>query len=229
MNNLKYLDNINTLPTQWQDILSTQKDKIHQIDEQLNNISKTETIYPPRDQMWNALHKTPWDNTKVVILGQDPYHGESQANGLAFMVNHNCRFPPSLVNIIKELYLEYPDNILHDIRESLDLWSAQGVLLLNSSLAVIANRANSLANIGFQNITDHIISQISLQHDNCVFILWGNYAKAKAPLIDSSKHLILISVHPSPLSANRGFFGCNHFKLANQYLIKHNKIPVTWL
>ena len=185
----------------------------------LNRISderKVYKVFPPDKEVFRALELCPIYKTKVVILGQDPYHGEGQAHGLAFSVNKNITIPPSLRNIIKELHndvgsiLEYGD---------LSCWAERGVLLLNTVLTVRESKANSHANIiGWEAYTDDIIRQVNTSQEKVVFLLWGNHAKVKMSLIDSKKHLILTAPHPSPLSAHRGFFGCKHFSKANDFL-----------
>lgn len=201
---------------------------LSEIDDKLIELSTDNIIYPPRELILRALQLSAKD-CKVVILGQDPYHGESEANGLSFAVNSNIKTPPSLRNIFKELSLEYSADLSVLNHELLSNWFEQGVMLLNASLTVLKDQANSLAKIGWHEITDKIIHQISQSNSGCVFILWGNFARSKATLIDSNKHLILESVHPSPLSANRGFFGCNHFKLANEFLTTKGIVPINWL
>lgn len=213
----------------WQDLLNQNcHDALVNIDKQLLEVSKTNIIYPPSNLIFNALYKTPLKNTKVVILGQDPYHGDGEANGLAFSVNNDIKIPPSLRNIFKELALEtgYQVNLSG---EKLNEWATQGVLLLNSSLTVIKDKPNSLAHIGWQYVTDQIIYAISNNCNNIVFMLWGGFAQKKATLINQFKHLILSSTHPSPLSAHRGFIGCNHFNLANEYLSQNAIKPIMWV
>ena len=177
-------------------------------------------------QIFNAFNLTPFDDVKVVILGQDPYHNIGQAHGLAFSVPDGIQKPPSLQNIFKELKndlgIEIPST------GNLEKWAKEGVLLLNASLTVRANMAASHAKIGWQQFTDAAIKALSDKKNNLVFILWGNYAIAKERLIDERKHLILKSVHPSPLSASRGFFGCHHFSKTNEYLINKGIKPIDW-
>lgn len=183
-------------------------------------------VYPPAKLIFNAFNLTPFDKVKVVILGQDPYHNVGQAHGLAFSVPDNIQKPPSLLNIFKELKNDL--NIEIPTTGNLEKWAKEGVLLLNASLTVRANNAASHAKIGWQQFTDAAIQALSDKKENLVFILWGNYAIAKEKLIDSSKHLILKTVHPSPLSASRGFFGCNHFSKTNEYLINKGINPIDW-
>lgn len=183
-------------------------------------------VYPPGPLIFNAFNLTPFDKVKVVILGQDPYHGPGQAHGLSFSVPDGVPFPPSLQNIFKELH----DDLGIPVATSgnLEKWAREGVLLINASLTVRAGQAASHANHGWEQFTDAAIRALSEQREHLVFILWGNYAIAKQVLIDSSKHLILKSVHPSPLSAHRGFFGCHHFSQTNNYLIENNITPINW-
>jgi uracil-DNA glycosylase len=177
---------------------------------------KVYKIYPPEKDVFRALELCPVYKTKVVIIGQDPYHGEGQAHGLAFSVNTNITIPPSLRNIFKELK---EDVGTHMHKGDLTSWAKSGVLLLNTVLTVRESKANSHSQImGWEAYTDDIIRQISTSQSNVVFMLWGNHAKSKARLIDESKHLVLTAPHPSPLSAHRGFFGCKHFSKANEYI-----------
>ena len=197
-------------------------------------ISKTKNeyskfiCYPPGSKIFRAFDKCPYDQLKVVIIGQDPYHGERQANGLCFSVEQDVENPPSLKNILKELTQNYP----HSRRTNSDLtdWSAQGVLLLNSILTVRRKFPGSHKHIGWEQFTDNVIKIISKEKNNLVFMLWGNYAKNKERLITKKNHLILQSGHPSPLSANKGFwFGNNHFKKCNEYLQINNLDTIKWL
>lgn len=183
-------------------------------------------VYPPSNLIFNAFNLTPFDKVKVVILGQDPYHNVGQAHGLAFSVPDGIQPPPSLQNIFKELNSDIGMPIPKS--GNLENWAKEGVLLLNASLTVRANMAASHAKIGWQQFTDAAIRALSEKKEHLVFILWGNYAIAKESLIDSSKHLVLKTVHPSPLSASRGFFGCHHFSQTNQYLINNGIQPINW-
>ena len=178
-------------------------------------------VYPASKNIFRAFDLCPFDNVSVVILGQDPYHGGGQANGLCFSVNDGIKLPPSLKNILKEAGIE---------RESGDLegWAKQGVLMLNAVLTVIKNSPASHAGKGWEGFTDFVIKKISYEKENVVFVLWGNYARAKSTLIDKDKHLVLEAPHPSPFSAYSGFFGCDHFKKTNKYLISKNKTQIDW-
>ena len=192
----------------------------------VRNEYSTKQIFPPGRQIFAAFNATPFNEVKVVILGQDPYHDVGQANGLCFSVNDGIQFPPSLRNIFQEIH----NDIGSPIPQSGDLtrWAKQGVLLLNATLTVEAHKAASHQRQGWEQFTDEVISHLSNHRQNLVFILWGSYAISKRSLIAPDKHLILTSVHPSPLSAYRGFFGNKHFSKANNYLVEHGKTPITW-
>lgn len=226
---LNYLaSSFDTIAKSWQEFLALQlSEQLIKIDQELTTLNQIETIYPPHEQTLRALNIAS-NKCKVVILGQDPYHGDGEANGLAFAVNPTIKTPPSLRNIFKELAQEYAIEPTILRSELLEQWNQQDVMLLNATLSVIKDKANSLQYLGWDKITDAIIYEISIRSPHCVFILWGNYARSKKVLIDTNKHLILESVHPSPLSANRGFFGCNHFQLTNQFLTQHNLTPIQW-
>ena len=186
----------------------------------------TKQIFPPGRQIFAAFNSTPFHEVKVVILGQDPYHDVGQANGLCFSVNDGIQLPPSLRNIFKEI----ESDIGTPVPQSGDLsrWAKQGVLLLNATLTVEAHRAGSHQRHGWEQFTDSVIAHLAEHRDNLVFILWGSYAIGKGAFIDRNRHLVLTSVHPSPLSAHRGFFGNHHFSRTNQYLIEHGKTPIEW-
>ncbi len=186
----------------------------------------TEQIFPPGKEIFAAFDATPFDSVKVVIIGQDPYHDVNQANGLCFSVRDGVPFPPSLLNIFKEIQndLGIPIPQSGDLRR----WAKQGVLLLNSTLTVRAHNAGSHQNKGWEQFTDEVILQLAQRKENIVFILWGAYAIKKGAFINRMKHLVLTSPHPSPLSAHRGFFGNKHFSITNEYLIKHGKTPIEW-
>ncbi|MFN2458542.1 MAG: uracil-DNA glycosylase [Chitinophagaceae bacterium] len=184
------------------------------------------TIYPPGSLIFNALDKTPVSSVKVVILGQDPYHGPRQAHGLSFSVQQGIQPPPSLINIFKELKNDVGMPIPK--HGNLEKWAEQGVLLLNASLTVRAQEPMSHSKLGWHFLTDTIIAKISEVREHVVFMLWGKFAQEKKALINEKKHLILKAAHPSPLSANNGFFGCRHFSKANEYLVKHGIHPINW-
>lgn len=186
----------------------------------------TREVYPPAAKIFAAFDACPFDKVKVVILGQDPYHGPGQANGLCFSVNPGVRMPPSLVNIFKEVSADTGAPMPAD--GDLSRWARQGVLLLNATLTVEANRAGSHQGQGWEQFTDEVISRLSRDRDHLVFILWGSYAIRKSALIDQTRHLVLTSPHPSPLSAHRGFFGNHHFSRANAYLAAAGETPVAW-
>lgn len=183
-------------------------------------------IYPPGPLIFNAFKQTPFPNVKVVLLGQDPYHNKGQAHGLSFSVPESVPKPPSLLNIFKELKndlgIEIPAN------GNLEKWSRQGVLLLNASLTVRQNEPGSHAQIGWLQFTDSVIRKISQEKDGVVFLLWGKFAQEKQGLIDETRHFVLKAAHPSPYSANNGFFGCKHFSKTNELLMKQFKLPINW-
>lgn len=183
------------------------------------------TIYPPGPLIFNAFRLTPFDKVKVVILGQDPYHGTGQAHGLSFSVRDGVALPPSLQNIYKEVASD--TGAVPPRSGDLTRWAAQGVFLLNSVLTVRAGEPTSHSSIGWQTFTDAVIKTVSDKKESVVFMLWGNYAKNKKPLIDTSKHLVLEAAHPSPL-ARGAFFGCRHFSQANSYLISTGQSPINW-
>jgi uracil-DNA glycosylase len=184
------------------------------------------TIYPPGPYIFNAFNTTPFDEVKVVILGQDPYHNPGQAHGLSFSVPKGVQPPPSLVNIFKEIHTDLELSI--PPHGNLEHWAKQGVLLLNAALTVEAHNPMSHSKIGWHNFTNDVIRIISERKDNVVFMLWGGFAKTKLELIDRSKHLVLTAAHPSPLSAHNGFFGCRHFSKANQWLRDKGLTPIDW-
>lgn len=183
-------------------------------------------IYPPESEIFHALNTTPFDTVKVVILGQDPYHGAGQAHGLAFSVPRGIPIPPSLKNIYKELQSEF--DIAPRPHGDLTGWATQGVLLLNATLTVEAGQAGAHQNKGWEEFTDALIRAVNAHHTHLVFMLWGAYAQKKGAFIDRTKHLVLEAPHPSPLSAHRGFLGCGHFKTANAYLTAHGIAPIDW-
>lgn len=215
----------------WGEILKDEFEKEYFL--KLIQFVKTEyssyVCYPPGNLIFNAFWQTPIDRIKVVILGQDPYHGPGQAQGLCFTVPEGIQYPPSLVNIFKEIASEYPDrNITAPEGGWGPFWAQQGVFLLNTCLSVRQHQAFSHSNQGWEIFTDSVIKAISDNCDGVVFLLWGAPAGRKARLIDSGRHYILTSAHPSPLSAYRGFFGNNHFRKCNEYLAQQGKEPIVW-
>jgi uracil-DNA glycosylase len=185
----------------------------------------TEKCFPPKHQIFRALDLTPFDDIKVVIIGQDPYHNDDQANGLCFSVSEKVKTPPSLKNIFTELK---SDLGIDRTQNELDDWAAQGVLLLNATLTVTAHSPNSHKDLGWEQFTDFIIKEISEKKENIVFVLWGAFAQKKEELINSSQHLIIKSAHPSPFSVYRGFYGSKPFSQINSYLESKNKQPISW-
>lgn len=186
----------------------------------------TQTTFPPKSEIFQAFSLCPLNNVKVVIIGQDPYHGAGQAHGLAFSVRDGVKIPPSLQNIYKELKADtgtpYPDS------GNLEHWAKQGVLLLNTTLTVTEGAPGSHASWGWEHFTDAVIQAVSAEREHVVFLLWGKHAHTKEALVDQEKHLVLTAPHPSPLSAHRGFFGCQHFSQTNTYLRDHNITPINW-
>lgn len=212
----------------WKKVLAEEFDKQYFSDliQFVKSEYKTQRIYPPGKLIFNAFDSCTFENLKVVILGQDPYHGPGQAHGLCFSVNDGIPFPPSLRNIFKELNGDIGKEI--PTSGNLTEWAKQGVLLLNATLTVRAGQAGSHQKRGWEEFTNAVISTISDNKENIVFILWGNYAISKRKLIDESKHFLLTSVHPSPLSASRGFFGTKPFSKTNEYLQSKNLEPIIW-
>ena len=197
-----------------------------QLTEFVRNEYRAGTCYPPGKLIFNAFNQCPFDEAKVVIIGQDPYHGPGQAHGLCFSVNDGVRFPPSLQNIFKEIQNDL--GIPVPATGNLIRWAEQGVLLLNATLTVRAHQAGSHQRQGWESFTDAAIRALAEEREHLVFILWGSYAQKKGAFIDRSRHLVLSSAHPSPLSAYQGFFGNKHFSLANAYLEEHGKTPIKW-
>ena len=216
------------LENSWQDLLKDEFSKSYFLE--LTNFVKQEyqkgKVFPPGKYIFNALDSLPVDKVKVVILGQDPYHGDGQAHGLSFSVPDGIEPPPSLKNIFKELYTDL--GIKKNSSGNLSPWVDQGVLLLNSTLTVRAHQAGSHQNKGWEMFTDAIIKNLSTKRKNLVFILWGNYAQKKGAFINSNDHLVLKSAHPSPLSAYNGFFGSKPFSKTNSYLDKMGKLKINW-
>ena len=211
----------------WHQLLKEQLPEgyFKQINHFLDQVYASGTIYPPREKVFEALKKTNLEEVKVVILGQDPYHGPGQAQGLSFSVPDDIPAPPSLQNILKELAEDVGVKASHDLTS----WADQGVLLLNACLTVPAGQANGHAGVIWEEFTDAVIRLVSQEEEHVVFILWGAYARKKKSLIDASKHLIIESAHPSPLSAYRGFFGSRPFSRANAYLTEMGREPIDWL
>ncbi len=216
------------VPSSWEKALREELGKtyIESLSETLRIKYDESAIFPPKDLVFNALELCSFDEVRVVILGQDPYHGKGQAHGLSFSVRDGVKLPPSLKNIYKEiasdLGREIPEN------GNLERWAKQGVLLLNATLTVEAGKPGSHQGLGWEQFTDAIIKKVSAEKEHVVFLLWGNYARAKKALIDTSKHLVLEAPHPSPFSAHTGFFGSHHFSQTNKYLAEHNLPTVDW-
>jgi uracil-DNA glycosylase len=217
-----------TLEPSWQKAL---KDELKQpyfvaLTALLETARTNESVFPAPEAVFKALDLCPLAEVKVVILGQDPYHGEGQAHGLAFSVPEGIKIPPSLKNIYNEL--ESDLNITPRTTGNLENWAKQGVLLLNATLTVLPGQPGSHQGLGWEIFTDTIIKTVSAQKEHVIFLLWGKYAQAKVELIDQSKHLVLVAPHPSPFSAYTGFFGCKHFSKTNEYLKAHNHTPIDW-
>lgn len=216
------------LEQSWKELLKAEFDKPYfkSLTDFVRHEYRSTTVYPPPKFIFHALDSLPVDRVKVVILGQDPYHGSGQAHGLSFSVPDGVRPPPSLQNIYKEIEsdLGHPKHA----SGNLDRWVRQGVLLLNATLTVRANQAGSHQNQGWETFTDAVIRQLANQKEHLVFILWGNYAQKKGSFIDTDRHLVLRSSHPSPFSAHSGFFGSRPFSQTNHYLIEHGHTPIDW-
>ncbi len=212
----------------WKQILSDQfeSDYFLRLKEKLVEEKRKYIVYPPGAQIFSAFNYTPVDKVKVVIIGQDPYHGPGQANGLCFSVSPGIKKPPSLENIFKELHDDL--GIPIPVSGNLEKWARQGVLLLNASLTVRANSANSHQDFGWHIFTDAVIKQLSLHKKGLVFLLWGKFAQGKEVLIDKEKHFVLKAPHPSPLSSYQGFLGCKHFSQTNNVLISQGMQPIDW-
>ena len=204
----------------------SKKDYYIKLHDFVENEYKTKTIYPPHEKIFFALKNTPYEYVKVVIIGQDPYHGEGEAHGMCFSVNPNIKIPPSLQNIYKELHRDLGCKIPNN--GYLLKWARQGVLLLNSVLTVEKDKPASHQGKGWEIFTDKIISEINKKETPVVFLLWGNFAKKKAEIITNPKHLILTSSHPSPFAVRYGFDGCSHFSKTNNFLIKTGQAPIDW-
>lgn len=187
---------------------------------------KNTKVYPPPKKVFNAFELCPFENVEVVILGQDPYHGPGQANGLAFAVNEGVAVPPSLQNIFKEIESDLGHEVSHE--GDLSRWAKQGVLLLNATLTVRARSPGSHQGHGWEALTSAAVQTLSQEREHLVFMLWGRYAKEKGSVVDRTKHLVLEAAHPSPFSVHSGFFGCKHFSKANAYLVEYGKKPIEW-
>lgn len=216
------------IETSWKSLLTDEfaKPYFENLTEFVHEEYRTQKIYPPAKLIFNAFDQCPFDQLKVVILGQDPYHGPGQAHGLCFSVNDGIDFPPSLRNIFKELQNDVGKPI--PSTGNLTPWAQQGVLLLNATLTVRAHQAGSHQKKGWEEFTDAVIHKINEEKEHVVFILWGSYAIRKGEFIDQNKHLVLTSVHPSPLSASRGYFGNHHFSKTNEFLKEHGLEPINW-
>jgi len=214
--------------SQWFQLFQHYKllEPLEKVIEFVQNRRSITTVFPPENLVFNAFNSTDFNQVKVVIIGQDPYHGLGQAHGLCFSVPDGISLPPSLKNIYQELELEF--GVKMPESGNLQYWANQGVFLLNSLLTVEQGTPLSHAQIGWESFTKMCIQLLSKHRNNVVFLLWGSHAQKLSQFIDNQKHLVLKTVHPSPLSAYRGFMGCNHFKLANDYLIKHNLLPIDW-
>ncbi|EXU76033.1 uracil-DNA glycosylase [Erwinia mallotivora] len=214
----------------WHDVLAQEKEKSYFI-ETLASVAKEraagKTVYPPQKDVFNAFRLTELGKVKVVILGQDPYHGPNQAHGLSFSVLPGIAVPPSLLNIYKELETDIPGFKRPD-HGFLESWARQGVMLLNTVLTVEGGHAHSHARFGWETFTDNVIAAINQHREDVVFLLWGSHAQKKGAIIDRKRHCVLQAPHPSPLSAHRGFFGCAHFSKTNQWLVEHGEQPVDW-
>ena len=212
----------------WKNILKDEFEKpyFESLTQFIRREYSSQQIFPPAKLIFNAFDQCPFDQVKVVIIGQDPYHNPGQANGLCFSVNDGVRIPPSLTNIYKEIKEDLGKNIPES--GNLECWSKQGVLLLNATLTVRAHQAGSHQGKGWEKFTDTVIDKLSEELENIVFILWGSFAQRKGENIEANKHLVLKSPHPSPLSAHRGFFGNQHFTKTNNYLIQKGKEPIDW-
>lgn len=216
------------IESSWNDILAEEWEKpyFRELTDFVRQEYSTTTVYPPASKIFAAFDACPFDKVKVVILGQDPYHGPGQANGLCFSVADNVAIPRSLVNIFKEIHADTGAPL--PATGNLERWARQGVLLLNATLTVRAHAAGSHQNRGWEQLTDRVVQLLSDLREGLVFILWGSYAARKGEYVDRTKHLVLRSPHPSPLSASRGFFGNHHFTLANDYLVARGQTPIEW-
>ena len=219
-----------TTSLKWHDVLAEEKQQPYFVNT-LNTVAEERaagiTVYPPQKDVFNAFRFTELGDVKVVILGQDPYHGPGQAHGLAFSVLPGVAVPPSLGNIYKELQNNFPDFVRPD-HGYLESWARQGVMLLNTVLTVEAGKARSHARLGWETFTDKVIELINQHCEGVVFLLWGSHAQKKGSIIDRKRHYVLQAPHPSPLSAHRGFLGCGHFAKTNEYFIERGLAPIDW-
>lgn len=218
------------IESSWKEVLEDEfeKDHIEKLRSFLQiQLNASRTLFPPKSLIFNAFKHTPFHSVKVVILGQDPYHGINQAHGLSFSVQKGVVIPPSLQNIFKELQTEFKD-FQYPKHGNLTQWADQGVLLLNATLTVEAAKPGSHQNQGWEQFTDRVIKTLSDKRAGIVFLLWGKYAQAKSVLIDKEKHFVLTAAHPSPFSAYNGFFGCDHFRKTNEILEKNGQSPINW-
>lgn len=216
------------LDPNWQKLLAAEFEKPywHELETKVTQAYQNSVVFPPKENIFNAFNLCSLDKLKVVIIGQDPYHGQGQAHGLAFSVPDKVKIPPSLKNIYKEIESDIGTPI--SANGNLQPWAKQGVLLLNATLTVEESKAGAHQKFGWETFTDAVIENISKQKEHVVFLLWGAFAESKASLIDDTKHLVLKTTHPSPLSAYRGFLGCQHFSQTNQYLKKHSQPEIIW-
>ncbi|MCL4115527.1 uracil-DNA glycosylase [Vibrio lentus] len=217
-------------PKTWESIINDEREKAYfqsvlAFVEQQRNSGKT--VYPPQEQVFSAFDMTPFESVRVVILGQDPYHGANQAHGLAFSVLPGVKIPPSLRNMYKELAQDI-EGFEIPSHGYLDTWASQGVLMLNTVLTVEEAKAHSHAKCGWETFTDTIIAELNQRSEPIIFLLWGAHAQKKGQAIDADKHHVLVAPHPSPLSARRGFFGCQHFSMTNELLSSINQQPIDW-
>jgi uracil-DNA glycosylase len=217
-----------TLPDSWQAALASELSQPYftNLSAFVDNERATQTVFPPEDKVFNAFQKTPYDAVKVLLLGQDPYHGEGEAHGLSFSVLPGVKHPPSLRNIFKELGEDV--GATKPVEGDLTNWATQGVLLLNAVLTVRKDAPASHANQGWETFTDAVIRAVNMRQDSVIFLLWGSYARKKKALIDTTRHTVIESAHPSPLSARSGFFGSRPFSKINAALEKQGKTPINW-
>lgn len=206
----------------------SKKPYLHELAERVKNEYAKSQCFPPYEKIFNAFKLTPKDKVKVVILGQDPYHGDGQAQGLSFSVSDGQKLPPSLVNIDKELFDELGYHCIEPGHGDLSFWAMQGVLLLNTTLTVRAHDAGSHSKLGWGEFTDAVIAELDEMEQPIAFLLWGAHAQSKMPILTNPEHLVLASAHPSPFSAHKGFFGNGHFKKTNEWLVQHNVEPIEW-